>query len=241
MILKTRGIVLHSIKYGETSAIVNIYTEELGMKGFIIKGIRSKRSKIKPVFFQNLSLLDLVIYYSDKKNLHTIKEVNPAFTFSSLITDIKKASINIFLSEVLYKAIKEEEINREMFQFINNSLIIFDGSQKNFINFHIYFLVHLTKFLGFFPQKNYSTKRPVFNIEEGEFTGSNLSHPNYIDFPASKALFHILESNLESFEKSNISYQNRKILLEKLILFYQFHLPSFKEIKSYNILETIFS
>ncbi|MCD4664768.1 MAG: DNA repair protein RecO [Bacteroidales bacterium] len=169
MLHKTRGIVLNKVKYSETSLIVKIYTELFGLQSYLIRGIRNKKSKIKPSLLQHLALIELIVYHKEKKSIQHIKEIKSAYQFKSVPFDIRKSSIIIFLNEILYKVIKEEESNKSLFEFLFNTIQILDINEKGVSDFHLIFLVQLTKFLGFFPKNNFSKTRDNFNLEDGEF------------------------------------------------------------------------
>jgi DNA repair protein RecO (recombination protein O) len=151
MLLKTKGIVLNQIKYRETSIITKIYTEDFGLKSYIVNGVRTKSSKTKIGLFQPLTLLDLVVYYKEKTTLHRISEIKCYSPYKSIPFEIKKSSIVLFLSEILNKTLKEEISNKELFDFLSTSLIYFDEVKEDYHNFHLQFLFQLSAFLGFFP------------------------------------------------------------------------------------------
>lgn len=237
MLIHTKGIVLHTIPYSETSIIAKIFTEELGLQSYIIKGARKAKSKTKAGLFQPLSLLDMVVYHKETKQLNFIKEIKIDQAYQSLHTDIRKSTVLLFISELLAKSIKEEEQNKELYRYIHDSLISFDKTDQLIPFFHILFSSLLTKHLGFFPQSNHSPQTPFLDPMEGTFRAVQ-THPR-LNKENSQLFFNAFtrpESMLPSFNK-----KERSELINLIILYYQAHIPSFKEIISLDILKTVFA
>ena len=147
MITKTRGIVLNYIKYGDTSIICKIYTEQFGLQSYIINGIRNSKSK-NIGLFQPLNILDLVVYHKKTSGLQRIKESKLDYAYKTLHLDMKKISVCFFLSEFLTKISQNDDNQKDNFDFMKDSLIVFDRLELNYSNFHIQFLIKLSKYLG---------------------------------------------------------------------------------------------
>jgi len=145
----TKGIVLKYFKYSEKSVITQIYTEKFGVKSYIIHGIRDKKSKTKLACLQPLSLVE--INATNKSNLSNVKTIKLFSPFKNIPFNIAKSTIAFFLSEIIYKSIKEEEANDDLFQFLIEKIIYFDSLENNYANFHLYFLMNFTNYLGFQP------------------------------------------------------------------------------------------
>ncbi len=241
MLQKTRGIVFHKIKYSESSFIIKVYTEQFGLQTLMVRGIRSRKSKFKAALFQHLSLLDLVIYRNEKKDIHHIKEVKTAYPFSTIPFSIKKSSIAIFINEVLYKSIKEEEKNDPLFQFLYNSIQILDMKEEGLAEFHILFLIQLSKYLGFFPTGNFSENKQTFDLLEGKFINSSNSSNLVMNRPFSEFLFRSLALNYDSSKGLGLSGKLKNEFLEYLLKYYRMHIPSFGELNSHIILREVLS
>ena len=152
MLVTTKAIVLSTIKYGDADLIVKCYTQE-GLKSYMLKRIlKAKKGKLKAAYFQPLTQLELVAKHNVKGNLNFIKEAKVSYPYSSITFDISKQAIALFLSEILNKSIHEEEVNAPLFEYIETALIWLD-THNNVANFHLLFLVNLTKHLGFYPEK----------------------------------------------------------------------------------------
>jgi len=241
MLYKTRGIVLHSIKYSETSLIVKVYTETFGLQSYLLKGARSSKSKTRPVLFQPLTLLDLVVYHKEKSTLHSIKEVKLAVHFYSITSDIRKSSIVLFLAELIYKSIREEEPNSALFEFLWHSLLLLDTIEEPFSSFHLLFAIKLCRYLGFQPQQNRSEYNRFFHLREGLFQPVFNSPDDSLDETQSSWLFRLMKTDLDQLSLLNIPAKIRNPLLEKILLYYQVHLPGRIEFRSQEVLHTVFA
>lgn len=241
MLNKTSGIILYTTKYADTSLIAKIYTSGFGLQSYIINGVRGKKSKSKGNLFQPMSLVEMVVSNSNKGNLQRISEINIRHPYTDIPYNIVKSSIAIFLNEILYKILREEHADEEMFEFIKNSLLILDLKTDSCSCFHIYFMVQFTRFLGFYPQGNYSEATPYFDLKEGRFVLNIPSHSNYLVPEIALLLDNVLNVNYESLVQLHINKSQRKILLQKMVLFFQLHITSIGVIKSIDVLEEVIS
>lgn len=235
---KTKGIVIHQFKYSETSVIAKIYTEMFGLESFLLKGVRNNKSKVKQGLLQHLSLVDLVVYHNKKGGLQHLKEIKSNYTFKSIPFDLRKSSIVLFINEILYKSIKEEIKNEKLFNFINRALILLDETIEKYSDFHFHFLIELTKYLGFYPNNNFSEDNNIFNIKEGIFQGFVTEETYCLDKSLSYQFYVLLN---KGFNEYYVPVEYRKQLLSKIIDFYRIHIAGLKEVYSNQVLESIFN
>lgn len=222
MLHKTRGIVFRFTKYGETSIIVNIYTELFGLQGYIVNGVRSKSGKNKAALFQPLTLLDLVVYHRENANLNRISEVKCLYPYRSIPLDIRKSSIAVFINEVINKSIKEESHAGELCQFIIDSFIALDNLVIGTENFHLIFLLKLSRLLGF-----------------GAHNTDEVMGIRATDQETERILGLLIKADyLHSVTLSN---SQRRVILDLLLKFYGDHIESFGEMKSIQVLREIMS
>lgn len=222
MLIKTRGIVFRFTKYGETSIIVNIFTEAYGMQGYIVNGVRSHTSKSKIALYQPLTLVELVAYHKDQADLTRIKEVRCLYQYQHLPVDIRKSTVAMFLNEIINKTIKEESHSEEVFEFLMTSFIALDQITAGVENFHIIFLIKLSRFLGFGAQS------------KNEWVGGRFATPE------TETLLEILVK-AEYIDTVQIANAQRKELLELVLQFYSDHVESFGELKSLPVLREVLS
>jgi len=241
MLHKTRGIVFQVTEFGETSVVVRIYTELFGLQGFIINSVRKKNAKVKQHVLHPLALVDLVVYHNDRKGLHRVAEITSNPALQNIPFSIVKNSMILFLDEVLCKAIKEEEPNQQLFDFIFNSIQLLDLQSPVNNDFHMCFLIQLTRLLGFYPAENFSADEKIFNLREGTFQAEIPTHVNYMDGIQSENFSLLLKSSLNFSSPLLIPLAQKRMLMEKILEYYRLHLAGFSEVKSLKVLEEVWS
>ena len=239
MLQTTRGIVFQQIKYSESSLIVKVFTEELGLQSLIVKGVRSKKSKTKPALFQPLNLLNLVIDHKEGRSLQYIREISISRVYHTIPVDIVKRSILFFLSELLTRSIREETQDKTLFEWLFNALTWLDLSENPNLNFHLIFMIQLSRPLGFYPKKQNVDNDSIFDLREGLFTGSMPQHPDFIRGEPVRILNMLHASTFEDGDKIEMSNTERRQLLDTLIYYYRLHLPGFGEMKSAEVLKSV--
>ncbi|MFD2144107.1 DNA repair protein RecO [Mucilaginibacter antarcticus] len=169
MLHKTRGIVLKTTDYGESSVIVQVFTEKLGLQSYIINGVKKPKAKISRNMLQPLHLLDMVVYHKAAGNVQRISELKTAPVLQTLPYDIIKSSMALFLNEVLYKSIKQQTADEHMFDFVFSAIEWLDHQTDGLANFHLLFLVKLTRYLGFYPDRYQVDNADYFDLKDGVF------------------------------------------------------------------------
>lgn len=239
MLHKTEGIILHSIKYAESSLIVKVYTSEFGLQSYMLTGIKGKKSKFKSALLQPLSLVDLIVSNSTKGTLQRVSEINLLKPYTDIPYHFVKRSIAIFLNEILYKVLKEEHADISMFEFIKSALLVLDLKQDSCSNFHIYFMIQLSPYLGFSPHGAIDERNVFFDLKEGCFIPSIPIHRHYLNSENAKIFYQFLIATFENFQSIPLNRIQRRELLQALILYYQLHVDTFGEVKSLSVLEEI--
>lgn len=239
MIVKTPAIVIHSLRYGESDLIVSLLTKTSGLKSYLLKGIlKSKRGKIRSSLFQPLTLLEIEANHRDKGNLERIREARILTPYSSLHTDLIKNSLVFFLSEILKNTIQEEEVNDQLFNYLETTFLWLDAND-NISNFHISFLIKLTQYLGFYPDIS-NIHLGVFNMQEGCF--QNDTSNIYCMEGSGISLFkEFLGTTFEESMDIKMSRIARNEILGMLLVYFELHLHGFKKPKSLSVLNEIFS
>lgn len=241
MIQATRGIVFHTTRYSETSAIVKIFTEESGLMSFLVKGLYSKKSKIRSAMFGHLTLLDLVIESREHKSLHYIREVGINQFATDFQQSISRSAVVLFINELLYKSVKEEECNRPLFEFINSSLQLLENKGIPVQAFHLLFMLKLTRYLGFLPRIAKTDAGSFFDMEEGLFLDSEPLHRYFISGPPAAALEQMQSMDFQDLRDFTISKPVRDELLDRLLDYYRLHIPEMGEMKSVKVLQELLS
>ncbi len=238
---RTVGIVLQSIKYGDTSLISKIYTREFGLLSFIIKGIRNAKSRKNASQFQPLRILDLNIRYKENRNLQFLQEFESHVVYKSLPFDIVKSGIALFISEVLVQSVREEEPNATLFDFLENAFKTLDAQSESMAWAPHLFLLQLSPHLGFLPQNNYDETTCYFDLEAGHFSPADGVDRNFLNPQESALLSDLLKTRVQHFHcETNASTEERRTLLNELVKYYRLHLESFQPLKSLEVLEAVF-
>jgi DNA repair protein RecO (recombination protein O) len=228
MLQKTRGIALSYIRYRETSIISRVYTEEFGLQSYIVNGVRTAKSKNNRIaLFQPLTLLDMVVYYKNDRDLHRISEVKTIYPFQSLPFEVAKSTIGMFITEMLNKVLKEEAGSPVLFRFLIDSILFLEAAQSNFENFHLAFLLKLSFFLGFGPE----------GAREFEDQLRENSYAFLPDDDMEVALNTMVRQPLGTPIQLTRSARNE--LLDALVAFYQIHVDSVGEVKSLPVLREV--
>jgi DNA repair protein RecO (recombination protein O) len=240
MISQSKAIVLHLLKYSETSVIATLYTEAFGRQSYIINGIRSPKSKQKTGLLQPLFLLEIEAYHKSGREVQRLKEFRLDLVYQTIPFDVVKSSIAMFLSEIMHKTIRNEESDSELFQFIHESLLYFDSMKQGSANFHLWFLANLLRFLGVQPENNYSEMYQWFDLKNGKFLISKPIHPSTPNTEDSRLLSELFLLDHEAMHTFNINGIQRSRLLEFLLEYYTIHFEKIGKINSLKVLGEIF-
>jgi len=239
MLQKTRGIVLHSIKYGETGTITTIYTEAFGRMSFIMQGIHGKKSSVKANLLRQLSLLEMEVDFKQDRELQRVREVRNSLPFSSIPYEISKSTQALFISELLHKVLREEESRPEMFNFLYHSIEMLDLIEDGIANYHLIFLLQLTRYLGFAPANNYSPSNQFFDMIAGKFVSLPPDHPWFLKNTESSVLTKLFEMGYHNLSEFKPAPGLRSAYLNIIIDYYGLHLGNKLNLKSLEILPLI--
>lgn len=236
MQVSTQAIVLSAIKYADADLIVTCYTKTDGIKTYHVRGVlKSRRGKFKASSFLPFTQLDIVARHRNKGTMEYLNETKISVPYSTLHTDVIKSSLVMFLSEILKNVIREEEANPALFSFLQTALIDMDN-RKEVANFHLYFLLALSRYLGFFPDA--TSQGLYFNMLEGIFQNTK-TNTYCVQNEASTNLFNVL-NDLDSIHELSLSKTLRKEFLTLLLTYYQLHVEGFRQPRSLKILEQLF-
>ena len=241
---KTKGIVLRTIRYGETSVVVSIFTELFGVQTYMVNGVRTaKQSSAKANHFQPGAILDLVVYHNDQKSMQRIKEFRWDYLFNEVLSDVIKNSIALYIVELLQKCLKQPEENTVLFYFCEDILIQLDGADRQVAaNFALYFSLQLAQFLGFQMNDDYDEHQNILDLREGNFVAEQPLHANYIDgenaFLTSQLLKVMQPDELISFK---LHHDIRRKLLLLYQDYYALHIADFGQMKTLAVLHEVLS
>jgi DNA repair protein RecO (recombination protein O) len=237
MLNTTRAIVLHKINYSESSLVVQAFSFHYGKISLLVQGVRKGKSRTKIALFEPLSIIEFVGNFKNTDALIKPRDLRLHYPLIQIQTDISKRMIGMFLSEILYKCVKEPNPEKDMYVFIENALKFLDLSNEKVANFHLVFLFQLSRFLGFYPRMS---NGKYFNMLEGNFTDSLPLGNTYLQ-GENKDLFKlVLGMNFDTMNDFKLTSEHRKIVLHAIIEYYDNHIQNLGEVKSHQILESIF-
>lgn len=239
MLEKTRGIVLKLTAYGDSSVIAAIYTESFGLQSYMVHGAKKPRAKIRINMLQPLQLLDMVVYRKENTNLQRIAEVQLAPSFVSIPYDMAKSTVVMFINEVLYKVLKHQDADAPLFQFAFHAISWLDSVERMPPDFHLFFLLRMTRFLGFQPDRR-EVGTNYFDLKDGIFMKSMPSHPFVLSEPYVSLFNQLSTSTVEQLIQIRMSREQRNIMLDKIVEYYRLHVH-IGEIKSHAILVEVLS
>jgi len=239
---KTKGIVLRTVKYGETSLVVTMFTELFGVQTYMVNGVRSsKKSASKANLLQPAAMLDLLVYHSDQKSMHRIREFSWAVLYQHVLSDVIKNCIALYLSELLHKCLKQPEQNTALFYFCEDVLLHLDRADKAVTaNIPLYFALHLPHFLGLKINDDYNQAQPVLDLQEGNFVAEQPLHPNFITGDNARLTSQLLKvMQPHELAQFHLHHDVRRKLLQHYHDYYALHIPEFGELKTMAVLQDV--
>ena len=240
---KTKGIVLRTINYGETSIITSVYTELFGLQSYIVKGVRqsTKKKQSDQIYFQPAAMLEMEVYYNELKNLQFIKEYKWSYLYRKVLFDIIRTAIAQFMIELFQHSVKQPEANPELFYLLEGSLFEADkGSDAAVANLPLYFILHLATESGFELQGSYSKQTPVLDLKEGAYVSTEPGHSSFVSGMEAEIISKIQHIQLyNELENFRLNRQTRQQILNALLQYFSFHITDFKALKSLPVLQEL--
>ncbi len=242
MLKKIEGIIVKAIKYSETSIICDAYTDELGLRTYIINGVRKKNSRVAPGLLQPMALVELVVYHNDDKDVNRIKEIKASYMYQRIPFEVPRGAIGLFMTEVVQKTLREPEPQPILFEFLKQCYCQLDQMQARVVNYPVWFLAHYASYLGLTPSIEVLTEESVFDYSIGRILGEAPSgHHYYFSTHNTHLLAALLELDATDSAELELSNEDRRALLNDLLRYYQYHLDNFGTLNSILILQSIFA
>lgn len=233
-----QGLIIRSVKYGESSLILDVFTDAWGLETFIIGGVRKQKSKHPAALFQLMNWIEFIAYYKENKKIHRIKEVRLSQHYQHLPFELKKRSIGLLIIEILQKVLSGREKHEELYNYLLELFRNLDRQQEKVGNTHIIFLIKLASFLGFEITNNYSQECVYFEKSHGQF----VDHPNYkygSNQEISELLHQLLSSSHILASDVKLNRRERNEIVHELCSFYKLHIERFKDLKTLGVLQEL--
>jgi len=241
MLHKTRGIVLHSLPYNDAYAITLIYTEEFGRMTYLTSQSKSRKSKTPRSLFHPMAILDLEVEHQNLRDIQRIKEMKIHIPLIAILTDPVKSALGIFLAELISKVVREEQPNRPLFDFFLQSVQVLELTAGSPANFHLAFMIHLSRLLGFYPNSAGYQKGMFFDMRNGTFCLYKPAHIHFLPPDESAVFYNLLRMSYENMAVLRFSGRERQTIIRRILDYYRLHLSDFPEIKSLEVLHEVFS
>ena len=239
VLIKTRVIVFKAKKYSETSVIVDVFTEEKGLRSYIVSGVRSQRPTVSAGLLQPMTPVDLVAYHREDQDLTRLKEIRPHHVFQKIPFDVRRSSVGLFMVEVARNTVQGHEANEALFEFLLRNFVFLDETALPFANLHLHFMLHLTEFLGCQPGGDFTEEFPYFDLQEGVFIHEKPLHHHWLPEAASTTFYHLLMLPLERCHEVPFEREERRAFLKNLLLYYRLHIENFQQVHSHEVLEEV--
>lgn len=239
----TKGIVLRTVKYGDTSLIVTILTELFGIQSYLVNGVRSssKKGSGKANLFQPTAILELVVYRNELKNLQRIREFRWSYLYHHIFSDVRKNGVALFMTELVTKCLKQPEPNEELFQFMEDCFLYLDEANETVTaNFPLFFALHLAVFFGFRIDDQYSDTKPFLDLREGTFVTERPDHPHFLEEKQAAVTSQLLKVlKPDELNDIGLNHDFRRNLLFALENYYAFHIQDFGTMRTLPVLREI--
>jgi DNA repair protein RecO (recombination protein O) len=239
MLVKTKAILLNHVRYSDNSLIARFYTRDYGRMSVMVRGLSSRKGGTKFTYFQPLNIFNIELYHNENREVQNLKELSLSFIPRKILADVTRGSVAIFMSEILYSVIREEDPNRMLFDFIESSIFTLDEMDQGLSNFHLWFLVAFTAYAGIGPSPT-NLEDYYFDMLTGQFTVSPPMHPDCMEPRAAAVLNRLLRVTPAELGALYLTGEDRSEMLTMMLRYYTLHLTGIKQINSLSVLKDIF-
>ena len=236
---KARGIVLATLKYGEKGVVAHLLTDVCGRQSYMVQGVKSSAKGSKMALLQPMFAVEFEGLLSSKMSMHRMKDLCPAMVLHTLPFDVRKSTMALFMAELLYRLLRDNEVSDELFDFVWGSVAALDALEEGISNFHLWFLANLSRPLGFSPDNEY-VDGAWLDIRDGHFTPYALVPSFAIDPQNARLLHDMLECDVRYLGEIGLNRTERVGFLEAMLKYYTYHLDSIRSVESIRILQEVF-
>ena len=236
---KTTGIILHQVKYSDSQSIVSIYTREFGRMSYMVRGANRKKSATRSALLQPLSIVEIDVSHNPKKDIQTIKDMRIAIPFYHIPYDPVKNGLALFMTELLQKTLKHSENDKELYNFIENSVCQLDKCEEGIGNFHLVFMAGLARRLGFAPDMLNDNGYKFFDMMNGIFERSQPLHAHFLEGKQAETFKSIMELDYDCLNSLPMNRIQRAGVLTNFVEYYKLHLTDFQSLHSIEVMHKL--
>ncbi len=247
MLVKTNAVVLHTLKYSDSRIIVDMFTREAGRLSFIVTVPKTQKGRLKKQYFQPMTLLDIECDVRQNVQLQKLRDARLLVAYSTVQSSPEKLALSLFIAEFLYYALRSEQRNIPLFDYITNSMLWLDFSAAGYANFHLSFLMHMSRFLGFYPNLDADEDGRgeesfnYFDLRAATFVSHVPMHTDFLEKEESMHIKMLMRMDYPTMHLFRLSHQERNRITEVLLLYYRLHIPQFPELKSLSVLQELWA
>ncbi len=239
MLLKTEAVVLHSLKYGDSKIIVDMFTRQAGRQSFAVSLPKTPKSRLKKQYFQPMTLLEIEFDSRPHLQLQQLKDARLLSPYITIPFSPEKLALSLFTAEFLYHALNSEQQHAPLFDYIAGSMQWLDTVETGYVNFHLTFLMHMSRFLGFYPNLADYSEGYIFDLRAGVFSSSVPMHSDFLASGEARLIHLLMRMNFATMHLYRFSRKERNRILEVLLHYYRLHIPQFPELKSVSVLQEL--
>ena len=242
VLVKTEAIVLHSFKYGESRLIVEMFTREEGRLSFAVPIPKSSKGRLKKQYFQPMTLLEVECDLRQRTQLQKLKDARLLTPYTAIPFSPEKLAITLFMAEFLYHALRSERQDELLFAYICSSMQWLDAATTGYANFHLTFLMRMSRFLGFYPNLSLTPGEEshlYFDLREGRFCGVAPLHRDFLQPDEAKMIHLLMRMDFPTMHLYRLSHDERNRIVDVLLQYYRLHIPQFPELKSLCVLKEL--
>ena len=241
MLVKTEAIVLHSLKYGETRLIVDLFTREVGRLSCIIPLPKTPKSRLKKQYFQPMTLLEIEVDVRQRLQLQKLKDARLLSAYASIPFSPEKLALSLFIAEFLYHALRSEQHNEPLFAYLCDSMQWLDIADKGYANFHLTFLMRMSRFLGFYPNLDNYVDGCVFDLRAATFSLVVPTHRDFLQTGDARRIHTLMRMDFPTMHLYHLNRMDRNRIVDVLLHYYRLHIPQFPELKSLSVLQELWA
>ena len=239
--MKTEAIVVHSFKYGESRLIVDMFTREVGRLSFIVPLPKTPKSRMKKQYFQPMTLLEIECDVRQRVQLQKLKDVRLLSAYASVPFSPEKLALSLFTAEFLYHALRSEQCNEPLFAYVCDAMRWLDAVETGFANFHLTFLMRLSRFLGFYPNLDDYVDGCVFDLRAATFSLQVPTHRDFLQPDDAQRIHTLMRMDFPTMRLYRLSRHDRNRIVDVLLYYYRLHIPQFPELKSLSVLQELWA
>ena len=241
MLIKTEAIVLHSFKFGESRLIVEMFTREVGRLSFAVPIPKTAKGRLKKQYFQPMTLLEVECDVRQNVQLQKLKDAHLLTAYTSIPFSPEKLALSLFIAEFLYHALRSEQQDKLLFAYVCDSMQWLDTVEVGFANFHLTFLMRMSRFLGFYPNLDDYVDGCVFDLRTATFSLQVPTHRDFLDSHDSQLIHTLMRMDFPTMHLFQLSHHDRNRITEVLLHYYRLHIPQFPELKSLGVLQELWA